>query len=100
MEEIHASIRDIEAAKERLLKKLTLLKDHVSPQITLLENQIEKFSTARVSYDKFVALDLSIAQVAAYALCALISVSEAVKDSQHKHIAQWKKDFDDFFSKF
>ena len=31
MEAIHASIRDIEAEKDRLLKKFILLKAHVSP---------------------------------------------------------------------
>ena len=31
MEAIHANIKDIEAKKERLLKKFILLKDHVSP---------------------------------------------------------------------
>ena len=31
MEAIHANIREIEAKKERLLKKFILLKDHVSP---------------------------------------------------------------------
>ena len=81
MEAIHAIIRDIEAKKEILLKKFTLLKDHVSPQITLLENKIEECSTAKVSYDKFTNSNLNIAQVAAYALCALISVLEVVKDS-------------------
>ena len=40
MEAIHANIRDIKVEKDRLLKKFILLKDHVSPHITLLENQI------------------------------------------------------------
>ena len=75
MEAIHTDIKDIEAEKERLLKKFTLLKDHVSPQITLLENQIKECSTAKASYDKFTTLDLDIAYVAAYALRTLISLS-------------------------
>ena len=100
MEAIHESIRDIEAEKDSLLKNFTLLKDHISPQITLLENYIDECTIAKGSYDKFSTLDLNTSQVAAYALCALISVLEVVKDSWKKHLAQWKVDFVDCFSKF
>ena len=100
MEAIRASIRDIEVEKDRLLKKFILLKDHVSPQITLLENQIEECSIAKASYDKFFVIDIRAAKVASYALCALINLSDVVKDSWQKHLAQWKIDFGDCFSKF
>ena len=41
MEAIHDSIHNIEVEKERALRRFTCLKDHLSPQITLLENQLE-----------------------------------------------------------
>ena len=47
MEAIHTSIYNLEAEKDRALKKFILLKDHMSPQITLLENQIEEFLIAK-----------------------------------------------------
>ena len=100
MEAIHASIKNIEAEKDRLLKKFISLKDHLSPQITLLENKIEESSVAKASYDKFLVTYLSIAKVEAYALCTLISVHDVMKDSWQKHLAQWKIDFGDCFSKF
>ena len=81
MEAIHTTIRNIEVEKDRVLKKFILLKDHVSPQITLLENYIEECLVSKASYDQFLVTDLSTTELATYALCALISVSEKIKDS-------------------
>ena len=77
MEAIYTSMHNIEAEKERTLKKFILLKEHLSPQITLLENQIEECLTAKASYDKFLVIDLSTVELATYALCALISVKDS-----------------------
>ena len=80
-EAIYTNIQNIEAEKDRVLKKFILLKDHVSPQITLLENQIEDYLVAKVSYEKFLVTDLSAIELATYDLCVLISVSNTLKES-------------------
>ena len=82
------------------MKRFTLLRVHLFPQITLLENQLQECLSKKFSYDKFVATDLNVVELVAYALCALISVFDALKDSQKKHFAQLKTNFSDFFSKF
>ena len=99
IEIIHDNIRGIEAEKEKALKRFSFLRDHLSPQITLLQNQLKECLAAKASYEKFVVIDLNVAQLALYALCALISVSDALKDSWKKHLAQLKTNYNDFFSR-
>lgn len=55
---------------------------------------------AKFSYEKFMAMDFNATELAGYALCMLISVSDALKDSWKKHLAQLKTNFSDCFSKF
>ena len=71
---------------EKALKRFSFLRDHLSPQITLLQNQLEECPAAKTSYDKFVVIDLNAIELASYAFCALISVFDALKDSWKKHL--------------
>ena len=100
MEVIHDSIWGITIEKEKALRRFSLLRDHLSPQITLIQNQLEECIVARKSYDKFIYADLNAAELASYALCALISVLDAMKDSWKKHLAWLKNDFSYCFSIF
>ena len=100
MQEIHDSIQNIQVGKEKALKIFTLLRDHLSPQITLLQNQLEECLAAKSSYDKFVAIDLNAIELVAYAPCALISVSDALKDNWKKQFEQLKTSFSDCFPCF
>ena len=100
MEIIHENIQGIEAEKEKTLKRFSLLRDHLSPQIIVIQNQLEECIVEKTSYDKFVFTDLNVVELASYSLCALISVLDAMKDSWKKHLAQLKTDFSDYFSKF
>ena len=57
------------------------------PQITLLENQLKEFLIKKTSYEKFMATDLNAIELAAYYLCALINVSDELKDSWKEELA-------------
>lgn len=100
MQTLHDSIRNTQAKKEKVLKRFTLFRDHLSPQVILLENQLEECLVEKSSYDKFVETNLNAIELATYALCALINVYDAPKESWKKHFAQLKTNFSDFFSKF
>ena len=97
---LHDSIRKIQAKKKIILKRFMLLRVHLFPQITLLENQLEECLSAKSSYDKFVSTELNTTKLVAYALCALINVSDALKDSWKEHFDQLKTNFRYYFSKF
>ena len=86
MEPIHDNIQSIEAEKEKSLRRFSLLRDHLSPQITLLQNLLEECMTTKPSYEKFVVTNLNVVELATYSLCVLISVSNAMKDSWKKHL--------------
>ena len=85
MQILHDSIRDIQIEKENTLKRLTLLREHLFPQVTFLENQLEECLSVKSSYDNFVATNLNVVELATYALCALIGVFDALKESCKKN---------------
>ena len=87
METIHDSIQGIEVEKEKTLRRFSLLRNHLSPQITIIKIQLEECITTKTSYDKFMFTDLNVVELASYALCVLISVSDALKNSWKKHLA-------------
>ena len=51
MESIHNNIRGIEAKKEKTLRRYSLLRDHLAPQIVVLQSQLEECCTAKSSFD-------------------------------------------------
>ena len=89
-----------ELEKEKVPRRFSLLRDHLSPHITLIQNQLDECIATKTSYDKFVFLYLNAEKLASYALCALISVSDAMNDNWKKHPAQLKIDINDCFSRF
>ena len=86
MQTLYDNIRNMQAENEKALKRFTLLTEHLFPHVTLLENQLEECLAENSLYDKFVAIDLNVAELATYALCALIGVSNPLKE-------RWKKLF-------
>ena len=97
---LHDNIREIQVEKDKILERFTLLRTHLFPQITLLENELQECLSTKSSYEKFMAIDLNIVELVAYALCALIIVSDALKDSWKNKIEQLKTTFNDCISKF
>ena len=81
MQTLHDNIREIQVEKEKALKRFTLLREHLFPQVTLLENQLEECLSAKSSYENFVATDLNVEELATYALHALINISDALKEN-------------------
>ena len=73
--------------KEKALRIFSLLRDHLSPQITLIQTQLEECSATKTSYDKFVFIDLNAIELASYSLCVLISVSDTMMENWKKHLA-------------
>ena len=100
MELLHNSTRGIEAEKEKTLRRFSLLRDHLSPQIVVLQNQLEECCTPKASFNKLVFIDLNVVELVSYALCALLSVLDVVKDKWKKNLEHLKVDFSDLFSKF
>ena len=77
----------MQVEKEKALKWFTLLREHLFPHVTLLENQLGEILAAKSSYENFVAIDLNAIELATYSLCALISVSNALKEHWKKYFA-------------
>ena len=79
-------IRILSHEKERKLKRFSLLRDHVSINISIVESQLEECLTSKTSYEKFHYANLQACEIASYGLCALLSVSDAIKKSWEKEI--------------
>lgn len=79
IEKIHSSIRGIEFYKEKVLRRFSILKEYLLPKIVILQRQLEECLTVKNSYYKFTYTNLSIVEVASYALFALISISDTIK---------------------
>ena len=76
----------IEAKKEKALRIFSLVRDHLSPKYSFIQNQLEECIVARTSYDKFFFIDLNVVELASYSLYALINVFDGMKDSWKKHL--------------
>ena len=70
----------------------------MSLKITTLEQQVEECLKAKISFEKFVYLDLNVVEIVAYGLCTLLSISEGVRDSWEKNFKSLKTSFDDFMA--
>ena len=81
MEALHEIIQGIKVEKEKALRIFSLLRDHLYPQVSLIQNQLAECIAAKPSYDKFVFTHLNKIELASYALCMLISTSKKMKDS-------------------
>ena len=84
VEKIHNVINNLESDKEKATKKFYSLRDFFSPKISTLQRQLEEFLATKTSYDKFAYTELSVVEVASYALCTLISICDIVKENQKK----------------
>lgn len=80
VEKIHNVIRGLEFDKEKVVKRFSTLREILSPKINILQRQLEECLAAKTSYDKSTYIDLSVVEVTSYALCALISISNIVKE--------------------
>ena len=100
MEAVHEAIKGIELEKEKVVKIFSILRECLSKNISILQRQLEECLATKASYDKFLFLDLNAVEMESYALGALISISNAMRDTWKKHLAQVKIDLTNFFSRF
>ena len=59
----HNSIRGIEVEKEKALSKFSLRRDHLSPQVAMIQNQLEECIVEKASYDKFAFIELNLVEL-------------------------------------
>lgn len=64
-------------------------------KISAVERQLDECVKAKDTYSKFMFSDLNAVEIASYALCAILTTSEAVKDHWEKGMNTLKVNFDD-----
>ena len=77
-------MRGIELEKEKALKRFSLLREYLFPNITIMQKWLDEGLAVKASYDKLAFIDLSVVEMASYALRAFISVSNAFRDNWTK----------------
>lgn len=69
---LYDDIRIPNDEKYKKLRRFTLLREYVSIKLIIIVNQLEECLSSKTSYGKF--------EIASYGLCALLSVSDAIKN--------------------
>ena len=82
-----------------MIRRFSFPKEYLAPKVVILQRQLEECLLAKNSYDKFSYTDLSVVEVASYALCTLISISDVVRDNLKKDFDKMKHDFVDCISR-
>lgn len=77
------------------MKRFTLLREHESIKMSILETQLEEYLSSKTSYGKLHYANLKAYEIASFGLCARLSFSDAVKKSWDKEIESLKKFFAD-----
>lgn len=79
IEKIHNVFRRIEYEKEKVITRLSILREYLTPKVVILQRQFEECLSAKNSYEKIAYIDLSAIKVVSNSLWTLISISNIVK---------------------
>ena len=90
-------IRILESYEEKVTKRFSSLREVMSPKIKILQRKLEECLSTKTSYDKFSYTDLSVVEVASYALCSLLLISDIVKENWKKEVDKLKIIYTYFF---
>lgn len=77
---IHDEHRMLETSKEKILQRFSLLREHLSLKIDLVQKKFDECLKAKVSYDNFTYPDFQVTELTSYGLNALINVSDSVRN--------------------
>jgi hypothetical protein len=92
---IQNKVGKLHSAKEKILKRFSELKETLVLKIAIVEKQLDECVKAKDTYSNFVYSDLSNVEIASYALCTILTTSEAIKDQWEKDMENLKTNFDD-----
>lgn len=82
--QVHDDIRITEMRKERVIKRFSLLREHLTLKISNVHKQLKECLAAKTSYDRFVYTDLNVVEMTSYGLCVFFSISKVVREAQQK----------------
>lgn len=71
---IYDEIRILKDDKDRKMKRFTLLREHISINLSTIEGKLEECLSTKTSFQKFSYENLQACEIASYGLCALLSV--------------------------
>jgi hypothetical protein len=92
---IQNEVGKLHSAKEKILKRFSEFKETLVLKIATVEKQLDECVKAKDTYSNFVYSDLSSVEIASYALCAILTTLEVVKDRWEKDMENLKIFFDD-----
>ena len=88
-------IRILQDERNKKMRRLTILREHISMKLSIIEEQLEECLTTKTSFQKFKFESLQACQMAAYGLSTLLNVADSIKKSWEKEIEAMKADFSD-----
>ena len=74
----------LEDNKERIKKRFSLLREHLSMNLRTIEYYLEERLPVKTYFGKFIYFDLNVIEIASYGLCILIKIPKGVKDLWEK----------------
>ena len=90
-----AELRLLLNEKEQKVNKLSLLREHVSTKLSIIEEQLRECQKAKIAYDKFGFDSIQACEIAAYGLSTLLSVSDSIRNAWDKDFEAWKREYAD-----
>ena len=91
----HTDMRKLQLEKEKILRRVSYFRESIALKLSVNERKLEECVKAKDLYSNFIYLDLNVVEIASYALCAILTTTEVVKDTWQKVMDSLKENFDD-----